>query len=491
MIKTIIVVCFLSIGFFQVGYAASDSSARVDFLVGDVIARDSLGNERPLAKGAEVRQGDTIDTRTGRVQLRFTDGAYMSLQPGTLFRIDQYSFSGVADGSERGFFSLLKGGLRTISGLVGRTNKKNYQIKTTIATIGIRGTEYTVSYDGIARGAVGEGEIAVCNLGGCLYVASGQSYFVADAKTKPTLSTVRTSLAPPQPTEHNTDLVSGDRVTDVGVPSALTPRHSEGSGSLFGDQMPGGASNPANGGTAGSSPPGAGGTTPPPVAGQSVALALAHNTLPTSAGGMVAGHALELNFQTANVQGGLLEAFDDGSGITKRGTATVADGGNLGQIAWGRFVDGVLDGSGDHAGAVVASVNSIHYIVGKPTDTQQMPTYGTASYTAVGWTTPTTQTTTARLIAATLSANFSVGRVTTTVMVSGPGIGGVAMTASGNVTGSAFSGHGTAVGSACPTSCASEFAGFFAGPNAQYAGLAYGVDGTSFGNVRGTVAFRR
>ena len=415
MIKIIIVVCLFSIGFSQVGYAASDSSARVDFLVGDVIARDSSGNERPLAKGAEVRQGDTIDTRTGRVQLRFTDGAYMSLQPGSSFRIDQYSFSGVADGSERGFFSLLKGGLRTITGLVGRTNKKNYQIKTTIATIGIRGTEYTVSYDGTARGAVGEGEIAVCNLGGCLYVASGQSYYVADAQTKPVLSTVRTSLAPPPPTQYTSDPVSGDRITGAGVPIALASQRGADSGSLFGDQMPSG--------TPGSTSPGGGSTAPPPVAGQSVGLSLAHNALQTSAGGTVASHVLELNFETANVQAGRLEAFGDGSGITKRGTATVADGGNLGQIAWGRFVDGVLDGSGDHAGAVVDSINSIHYIVGKPTDTQQMPTYGVASYTAVGWTTPTTETTTARFITATLSANFSLGSVTTTVAVSGPGIG--------------------------------------------------------------------
>jgi hypothetical protein len=43
------------------------------------------------------------------VQLRFTDGAYVSLQPQTLFRVDDYRYDGKADGNERGFFSLLKG----------------------------------------------------------------------------------------------------------------------------------------------------------------------------------------------------------------------------------------------------------------------------------------------------------------------------------------------------------------------------------------------
>ena len=399
------------------------------------------------------------------VQLRFTDGAYMSLQPGSSFRIDQYSFSGVADGSERGFFSLLKGGLRTISGLVGRTNKKNYQIKTTIATIGIRGTEYTVSYDGTARGAVGEGEIAVCNLGGCLYVASGQSYYVADAQTKPVLSAVRTSLAPPPPTQYTSDPVSGDRITGAGVPIALASQRGADSGSLFGDQMPSG--------TPGSTSPGGGRyRAAAAVAGQSVGLSLAHDTLRTSAGGTVAGHASRAQFPKRRTfkAGG---SKDSMTGPASRSAAPrlITDDGNLGQIAWGRFIDGVLDGSGNHAGAVVDSINSIHYIVGKPTETQQMPTYGVASYTAVGWTTPTTETTTARFLTATLSADFSVGRVTTTVAVSGPGIGGVAMTANGNVSGSAFSGDGIAVGSACPTTCASKFVGFFAGPNAQYAAV--------------------
>ena len=144
------------------GYSAP--AARVDFAVGDVTAVTANGQSRALAKGAQVDEGETINTNNGRAQLRFTDGAYVSLQPQSAFRIDQYRFEGKQDGSERTFLSLLRGGLRTITGVVGRSNKKNYQVSTTMATIGIRGTEYTILYGDSISGTVGEGEIEVRQL---------------------------------------------------------------------------------------------------------------------------------------------------------------------------------------------------------------------------------------------------------------------------------------------------------------------------------------
>jgi hypothetical protein len=120
-------------------------AARVEFAIGNPVAISPSGQSRSLVKGVQVESGETVSTNNGRVQLRFTDGAQVSLQPQSEFRIDEYRFDGKADGSERGFFSLFKGGLRTITGLVGRTNRKNYQVTTTVATIGIRGTEYTIA----------------------------------------------------------------------------------------------------------------------------------------------------------------------------------------------------------------------------------------------------------------------------------------------------------------------------------------------------------
>ena len=175
-------------------------AARVEFAVGNVSAVASDGRVRALVKGAAVEEGDTVNTNEGRAQLRFTDEGFVSLHTRTVFRIDQYRWSGIKDGSERSFFSLIEGGLRTITGKLAKYNRKAYRMSTTVATLGIRGTEYTMQLNGGLSGSVAEGEIEVCNAGGCLAVAAGQSYYVPDANTKPIFSNKQTYLPPPQPT---------------------------------------------------------------------------------------------------------------------------------------------------------------------------------------------------------------------------------------------------------------------------------------------------
>jgi hypothetical protein len=66
-----------------------------------------------------VEPGDTI--RVGErssVQLRMSDQSIISLRANTEFRIDEYAFRG--DDSDRSVFSLLKGGMRTVGGAIAR-----------------------------------------------------------------------------------------------------------------------------------------------------------------------------------------------------------------------------------------------------------------------------------------------------------------------------------------------------------------------------------
>jgi hypothetical protein len=190
--------CLLVAGAILAQQALAAPAARVEFAVGNPEIASAGGAARPLAKGATVEAGDTVFTNDGRVQLRFTDGAYVSLQPQSQFRVDDYRWEGRADGSERGFFSLLRGGLRTITGVVGRSNKRNYRVSTTVATIGIRGTEYKISPldDGIV-GSIGEGAIEVCTGAGCFPFASGETFQVSDPSTEPQLTDKQVDLPPP------------------------------------------------------------------------------------------------------------------------------------------------------------------------------------------------------------------------------------------------------------------------------------------------------
>lgn len=144
---------------------ADAAAGRVEFAIGDATAVAADGAARQLNKGADINSGDTIKTAAdGRVQVRFSDGGYMSLQPNTEFRIENYSFDGQQDGSERGFFRLVEGGLRAITGLVGRQHRPAYRVATPVATIGIRGSEFATTY------AANDGRLKVRVIGGSIYV---------------------------------------------------------------------------------------------------------------------------------------------------------------------------------------------------------------------------------------------------------------------------------------------------------------------------------
>ena len=70
------------------------------------------------------------------------DGGLVALRPDTKLKVDTYVFNGQEDGSENPVFSLLKGGLRAITGIIGKRNKERYNLRTPTSTIGIRGTDH-------------------------------------------------------------------------------------------------------------------------------------------------------------------------------------------------------------------------------------------------------------------------------------------------------------------------------------------------------------
>ena len=107
----------------------------------------------PTARASPPARRSTPATRciTGaqsNAQLRFSDNALVALKPDSEFRIEAYAFTGNTDGSERAVFRLVRGGFRTVTGQVGQVNRDTYQVLTTQATIGIRGTHYQLQICG-------------------------------------------------------------------------------------------------------------------------------------------------------------------------------------------------------------------------------------------------------------------------------------------------------------------------------------------------------
>ncbi|PKO90501.1 MAG: hypothetical protein CVU18_00660 [Betaproteobacteria bacterium HGW-Betaproteobacteria-12] len=169
--------------------ALAELAATVVFLTGQPQAIAADGRVRLLNRGGEIAAGDTIDTADGRVQLRFRDGASMSLQPATRFRVDRFRYGGerviAGDGV---LMTLLKGGLRTVTGWLGKKDRTQYRIGTSVATIGIRGTEFGARLDGSGLLVTTySGLVEVCSEVACRDVAPAETVWVRAAGAPPEL----------------------------------------------------------------------------------------------------------------------------------------------------------------------------------------------------------------------------------------------------------------------------------------------------------------
>jgi hypothetical protein len=122
--------------------AETTNAGTVTHLSGTLSVVRADGQARILSRKSEVTQGDTLSTqRDSYAQINFTDGSVMTLRPNTQMRIEDYRFAQNQPQNDSSLFRLLKGGLRTVTGLIGkRGNQDAYRIGTSTATIGIRGS---------------------------------------------------------------------------------------------------------------------------------------------------------------------------------------------------------------------------------------------------------------------------------------------------------------------------------------------------------------
>ena len=183
---------------------------------GNNYALDTDGNRRDLKKGDEIREGDTLVTGHGRMHLRLIDGGFVSVYPNSEYKINQLKYSGKeysttpaksekqspAAKEDRGLFSLLKGAARQVTGLLGRTYNDNFKFKTSVATIGIRGTGFFVQLcqadcfdaegDPMQDGMYVKNNTGIISMTtdvGNVSLAQGQSAFAASSADSPQQTT--------------------------------------------------------------------------------------------------------------------------------------------------------------------------------------------------------------------------------------------------------------------------------------------------------------
>ena len=120
-----------------------ETAGQVIIASGDVYALTPQGVQRPLQRRSPFYVGETIRTvAASTVQLRFTDGALMSLHEDSELKVDDYRFQNKGGEGDRSVSTLIKGGLRTITGVIGKQDAAAYRVSTPVATIGVRGTHY-------------------------------------------------------------------------------------------------------------------------------------------------------------------------------------------------------------------------------------------------------------------------------------------------------------------------------------------------------------
>jgi hypothetical protein len=121
---------------------AQDSSGMVVASRGEVIAM-SNGGSRELKQGDFIYVHDEImTTNRSFVVLQFQDGAKVTVRPDSTMIIEQYLYNGNADDAAE--LSLLSGGLRVITGAMAKSNPENYKVRTPVALMGVRGTEFSI-----------------------------------------------------------------------------------------------------------------------------------------------------------------------------------------------------------------------------------------------------------------------------------------------------------------------------------------------------------
>lgn len=121
---------------------------------------------------------DTLFTNANsQAQIVFTDNTLITFRPDTKFSVDQYEFDAKSKKKSVGKYimNLLAGGFRTITGLIARKNPDDYQVNTPVATIGVRGTDFSV--------VLKDGQLLMAQYEGapCLNSTTGQTLCLSKA----------------------------------------------------------------------------------------------------------------------------------------------------------------------------------------------------------------------------------------------------------------------------------------------------------------------
>ena len=466
-------------------------AARVVLAVGEVTLVRGAERSR-LAAGTTVNVGDTVITGAqSNAQLRFSDSALVALKPDSEFHIEAYAFAGATDGSERAVFRLVRGGFRTVTGQIGAVNRDTYQVLTTQATIGIRGTHYQLLVCGRGQcrdndasapapaglyGGVFEGRVAVSARGISDEYGEREFFFVADDEAPQRLIGPPLFLA-----DRVTGRSAGDRAVTTDLAFMSVPPFAIDPSPPLPPYVFQATEDLAHG---------------PVFIPDNLTAAVGSDRYTIELGSTGSGTAIGIN------QAGQMTSFVNGSLNANVGTAAIVDTGSnaaAGAISWGRW-----EGPGStivqqigNGQTVTNNGGNLHYIFGATAT--NLPTTGQVSYAPVGGTRPTDSITGAvgtLISGGKINVDFTAANLALTGLTVGFNNATYTLGGSTSIRNGLFSTSGPGgtfgcTGAGCQPLIAGNFVGFFAGPGGVGLGLDYFFNYRGGGVIEGVSGYRR
>jgi len=140
-VRTPGLVTLLAIAFCLGPAAASAAPNRIGTVVyvrGVATAQVADGDVRLLGSGSKLLEGDVVNSAArSYAVLKLSDGTRMTVRPGTVLSLQEFKPK-----RQSALMRLFKGGLRAITGFISKRNPGGFKLRTALATIGIRGTDF-------------------------------------------------------------------------------------------------------------------------------------------------------------------------------------------------------------------------------------------------------------------------------------------------------------------------------------------------------------
>lgn len=206
-----------------------------DSVTGNVTLVAPDGSKSTAQRYGDIPVGSTINTGDGaQAVIRFDDGGAVVLDHNSQFRVVDYRYDAKKPAEGRSVFDFLKGAARFVTGLIARTEYANYSLRTQVATIGVRGTDFDLA-TGSLYISVNSGAVTATNASGTVGFGAKQLGFIQNAGTLPTaVSSLPGGVSSAFARINAIPLPAGTLAAAPGAESAAAPGAGEAAGSAGG-----------------------------------------------------------------------------------------------------------------------------------------------------------------------------------------------------------------------------------------------------------------